>query len=135
MVDEPEENTGWAGKYPSPGLNKPLRQRARELRSLQTPAEKRLWYYLKGKQLGFKFRRQHVIDHFIVDFYCAEARLVIELDGAVHNYTGERDVARQEHLEEFGLRFLRFTNDDVMHNLEGVIAAIKRALIGCNDDK
>jgi very-short-patch-repair endonuclease len=128
MPNEPEQNTGWAGKYPPPDQNKLLRQRARELRSRQTPAEKRLWHHLKGKQLGHKFRRQHVIAHSIVDFYCAEARLVIEVDGAVHDYTGDHDVARQEHLEKLSLRFLRFTNDDVMRNLDGVITHIKQTL-------
>ncbi len=120
---------GWSGKRPDDHkLNQQLRQRAKEMRANPTSAESWLWHHLKGKQLGYKFRRQHVIDRFIVDFYCAKAQLVIEVDGEVHRYTGDHDIARQEFLEALELRFLRFTNDDVMHNLEGVIAAIKRAL-------
>jgi very-short-patch-repair endonuclease len=80
--------------------------------------------------MGFRFRRQHIIDRFIVDFYCPEARLVIEVDGAVHRSTEERDSARQEWLENLGLRVLRFANEAVMNDLPGVIAAIETALQG-----
>ena len=128
--DEDEsEARGWSGKYPSPALNKPLRQRARELRANQTPAEHRLWRILSGKRRrGFKFRRQHVIDRFIVDFYCANAALVIEVDGEVHRYTEDHDSERQQHLEGLGLTVLRFTNDDVLQRLEGVAAQIDEVL-------
>lgn len=131
MTDHNDESDmhGWSGKYPSRPLNKPLRQRARELRADQTPAERRLWRLLSGKQrLGFKFRRQHVIDRFIVDFYCADAALVIELDGKVHRYTREHDAERQNCLEELGLTVLRFTNEDVHQRLEGVVTQIDEAL-------
>jgi very-short-patch-repair endonuclease len=90
-----------------------------------------LWRYLRRRQrLGYKFRRQHVIDRFVVDFYCAEAQLVVEPDGEVHDFTGDRDVARQDFLEQLDLRVLRFANDDVMTNLGGVITSIERALRG-----
>ena len=112
-----------------PNFEQPLRQRARERRADQTPVERHLWQLLSGKQrLGFKFRRQHVIDRFIVDFYCAEAALVIELDGEVHKYTGERDAERQKCLEELGLTVLRFTNEDVFNKLENVIVQIDQVL-------
>ena len=63
---------------------------------------------------GLKFRRQHAIDRYIVDFYCPEARLVIEVDGPIHRYTQDEDAQRQIKLEEHGLRVLRFTNDQVL---------------------
>jgi len=133
MVDEDKEkpHRGWAGKRAEPRIYEALRPRARELRTNQTKAEGILWSALRyRKRLGFKFRRQHVIDQFIVDFYCAEARLVIEVDGAVHEFTGERDQARQEMLEGLGLRVIRFANDDVERNLDGVVIEIERALRG-----
>ena len=122
MADEDKDSPhrGWAGKQAEPCVYETLGPRARELRKNQTKAEGVLWNALRHRQrLGHKFRRQHVIDQFIVDFYCAEARLVIEVDGAVHEFTGERDQARQAQLEALGLRVTRFTNDEVMSNLDG----------------
>jgi very-short-patch-repair endonuclease len=82
------------------------------MRREPTPAEQKLWQKLRHKQLlGFKFRRQHVIDRFIVDFYCGEGRLVVEVDGGVHQYTEEEDAIRQEFLESLGLRVVRFRNE------------------------
>jgi very-short-patch-repair endonuclease len=133
MSDDPPDNTkrGWGGRLPSPKMNEQLRPRARALRSEQTPAESRLWARLRRRQrMGFSFRRQHIIDRFIVDFYCPEARLVIEVDGAAHRSTGERDSARQEWLENLGLRVMRVTNEAVMNDLPDVIAAIETALQG-----
>jgi adenine-specific DNA-methyltransferase len=124
--DKDTPHRGWAGKQAEPRVYEALRPRARELRKNQTKAENMLWSTLRyRKRLGFKFRRQHVIDQFIVDFYCAEARLVIEIDGAVHELTGERDHARQEPLEALGLRVMRFKNDEVMRNLDGVMSRLK----------
>src|ERR1700682_1407659 len=86
---------------------KPLR---RGMRKKPTPTEDALWQRLRNRQLaGAKFRRQHPVDHFIVDFYCAEAALAVELDGAIHEHTREGDALRQAYLESLGLRFLRFT--------------------------
>nr|MBC7245341.1 DUF559 domain-containing protein [Chloroflexota bacterium] len=88
-----------------------------------------LWQHLRRKQLlGYKFRRQHAIERFIVDFYCRDAGLVIEVDGPVHQYTAEEDAIRQEFLESIGLRVLRFTNEQVMTDIEGVLGTIARAL-------
>jgi very-short-patch-repair endonuclease len=106
--------------------------RARELRQPQTPAEEKLWYWLRDSQLeGLKFRRQHPLGRFIVDFYCAEKKLVIEVDGDTH-FTPEQmeyDAARTEWLEEQGLRVARVTNDEVMENLDAVLEWIAK---GCN---
>lgn len=91
-----------------------IRQRARELRRPPTPAEHNLWQYLSGRQAsGYKFRRQHPIGHFIVDFYCAAAKLVIEIDGEIHMEQVEYDQARTDWLESQGYRVIRFTNREV----------------------
>lgn len=87
-----------------------------------TDAEKKLWSLLRNKRLGVKFRRQVPYDCFILDFYCVEARLVIEVDGAQH-YTAEgkrKDKMRDAELRSDGLEVLRFLNDEVLMNEEGV---------------
>lgn len=105
---------------------KPL---ARELRNAPTPAEARLWRYLRRKQAdGWRFRQQHVFDRFIVDFYCPAARLVIEVDGVMHEQRREYDALRTEYLESIGLRVIRFQNEDVFQNIDGVMAVIGAAL-------
>ena len=107
--------------------NPQLVERAKELRKNMTPAEKKLWNeYLRN----FKFRvlRQRPIDRFIVDFYCAELKLVIEVDGNSH-FTPEGkdyDLARTKILEGYGLRVMRFTNNQVLNNLEGVCQQIEK---------
>jgi very-short-patch-repair endonuclease len=86
---------------------------------------------LRGKQLGVKFRRQHDIGHYIVDFYCPERQLVIELDGESHFTNDEQayDQIRDAYLQGLGLRVLRFTNVQVVENLEGVYDIIKQAVV------
>ncbi len=109
----------------SPELWEKLKPIARQMRREPTPAEQKLWQKLRHKQLlGFKFRRQHVIDRFIVDFYCGEGRLVVEVDGGVHQYTEEEDAIRQEFLESLGLRVVRFRNEDVLNSIDGVLEEI-----------
>jgi very-short-patch-repair endonuclease len=99
------------------------------MRTEATLAEKQLWQRLKNKQLlGFKFRRQQVIDRFIVDFYCHEIKLVIEVDGEIHNYTQVEDAIRQEFLESLDLRVVRFKNEDVLLRIKGVLVEIGRWL-------
>ncbi|NMC79440.1 MAG: DUF559 domain-containing protein [Chloroflexi bacterium] len=101
------------------------------MRHNPTPEEDRLWQALRNKQLtGAKFRRQHAIDRFIVDFYCAEARLVVEVDGPIHQYSQEEDATRQEFLESQGLRVLRFSNDQINQDVETVLEQIAAALGG-----
>lgn len=105
------------------------RLRARELRHPQTPAEQKLWQILRSRQLdGYKFRRQHPIGWYIVDFYCAAAKLIIEIDGDSHAEQVEYDQVRTEWLESQGYRVIRFTNDEVFRQVEGVIEAILRAV-------
>jgi very-short-patch-repair endonuclease len=102
-------------------------ERARELRKNSNDAEKRLWWRLRGHQLGgFKFRRQHALGVYIADFVCIPARLVIEVDGETHG-SDERqaiDAKRTEEIERAGYRVIRFWNDEVMTNMEGVLEAI-----------
>ena len=106
-----------------------LRPLARQQRHKPTAAEDALWRILRSRQVdGLKFRRQHAIERFIVDFYCSEARLVVEVDGAAHDYTQAEDAVRQEYLEALGLRVLRFSNDEVLQQADTVIQAIRDAL-------
>ena len=102
-------------------------ERARSLRRNMTDAERRLWRELKGlKQLGFHFRRQVPIDPYIVDFMCFSRRLIIEVDGGQHNWdvNQKRDAIRDGFLNEENFRVLRFWNNDVLQNTEGVMIAI-----------
>jgi very-short-patch-repair endonuclease len=111
--------------------NKKLKARSRELRSSMTDAEIALWGKLRRKQLhGLQFYRQKPLGKFIVDFYCPAAQLVIEIDGGQH-YQDDgriRDGLRDGYLESLGLRVLRFSNLDVLTNMDGVIAAIVQRL-------
>ena len=106
-------------------LYPPILQAARELRQPQTPAEQKLWSRLRDRQLdGLKFRRQHPIGKFIIDFYCAEAKLCIEIDGDSHAEQVEYDQARTAYLNELGYTIMRFTNREVFGQLEAVAQAI-----------
>ena len=104
--------------------------RARELRRPLTPQERKLWQRLRNKQLyGLKFRRQHPINRFILDFYCPQHKLVIEIDGHGHAEPEQQqyDQTRTEWLEQRGLQVIRFTNREVDMNIEGVLEAIIQA--------
>ena len=104
---------------------------AYDLRQGMTQAEKLLWKRLRNRQVkGYRFRRQHPIKDLIVDFFCYEARLVIELDGAVHNdpYQNERDKERTKILQNLGLSELRFSNMEVFNNLDNVVSRIAEKL-------
>jgi cyclase len=104
-------------------------QKAEELRKVMTPSEKLLWERLKNKQfLNLKFRRQHPINRFITDFYCHQLKLVIELDGSIHNDVDvlENDKRRQSEIEDFGITVLRFQNETVFSNCEAILTDIRR---------
>ena len=103
-------------------------QRAKELRRNMTPTEKILWEELRANRLGVHFRRQQVIQGFIVDFYCHLAGLVVEVDGDVHDLQKEEDERREKVLSEMGLRVVRFGNDEVVGNLLDVAQKIKACL-------
>ena len=103
-------------------------QRAKELRRQMTQEEKKLWQHLRANQLnGLHFRRQQIIDGFITDFYCHAARLVIEVDGEIHQQQAEYDAERDRILLARGLRLLRIRNEQVRQNLDSVLARIAKA--------
>lgn len=85
---------------------------------------------MRNRNLKFKFRRQHPIDFFIIDFYCAEVKLLIEIDGESHLATEqmEYDQARTEYLEELGYKVIRFTNNDVRYNINEVVSEIIKVI-------
>jgi very-short-patch-repair endonuclease len=108
---------------------KPLKAHRRQLRAALTPAEARLWKYLKSSQLdGRKFRRQHSVGPYILDFYCPALKLAVELDGAAHDSDTAQlhDERRSRFLAGNGIRVLRFQNNDVINNPEGVLSEIRR---------
>ncbi len=99
---------------------------AKNLRSNQTDVEKIVWNMLRNQRLGYKFRRQHKIgNRYIVDFICLELGLVIELDGGQH--TEEKDKERTDFLEQEGFRVIRFWNNDVLENKEGIFLEIQKS--------
>ena len=95
-----------------------LKLRARKLRNNPTQAEDLFWQCIRKKQLGYKFLRQKVMGCFIVDFYCAQKKLVIEIDGPIHLNQLEYDQERTKFLELLGMQVVRFTNDEVFCDLE-----------------
>ncbi len=107
----------------------PLKKRlSREFRRTMTPAEAKFWSLVRRKAInGCKFRRQQIIDGFIVDFYCHERSLIVEIDGDIHAEHVEEDRVRQEHLENRGFHVLRFQNVDVLSNTDTVLETIFEA--------
>ena len=108
-------------------LSPDQRDFARHLRHHQTDAERRLWYYLRGRRLlGQRFRRQHPIGPYFADFVCLQLRLVVELDGGQHNESGGafHDGVRSDVLAAHGFEVVRFWNDDVLRDTATVVAAI-----------
>ena len=108
-------------------------ERARELRRRMTPPEARLWVCLRGKRLaGLKFRRQHPIGPYVLDFYCAAAQLAVEVDGQSHEHPDRiaHDARRTRWLREQGVRVVRLAAEDVRIHLDGVVDFIKRTALG-----
>ena len=113
------------------GTSSLIQQRARELRQGATEAERVLWEHLRGRRLaGLKFRRQHPLGPYIVDFYCAAHRLVVEVDGPVHEGRVKEDALRTEYLEMYGYRVLRVKNEEVLEDIEAVLARVLAACGG-----
>ena len=107
--------------------NPALKEKARELRNNSTKTEILLWINLKGKQMkGYDFHRQKPIDNYIVDFFCSELMLAIEIDGESHYGKEDYDEKRQKKLESLGIRFLRFDDSEVFYNCEGVLKTIEQ---------
>lgn len=113
----------------SPTMHHEMAQVARQFRKLPTKSEALLWQELRGRQInGVKFRRQQPIGPFVVDFFAAAHKLVVEVDGLIHDQQQEADRRRQDLLESLGLRFLRVTSAEVEMRLEDVLLRIREAL-------
>lgn len=109
-------------------INRQLTDIARKFRKDMTPTEKILWQHLRGRRfVGYKFRRQHPLEPFIVDFYCESCKLIIELDGETHLTTEDYDSERKSALERKGYLVLRFWNNAVYDDLEAVLERIYQA--------
>lgn len=107
----------------------PVFKNAEVLRGNMTEAEKLLWEKLRKKQLdGFRFRNQHPISHYILDFYCFKSKLGIEVDGEYHNTKPQQfyDEERTEHLKALGIKIIRFSNQEIFDNMESVLETIKK---------
>lgn len=117
-------------KWASPDRYELLRSFARKNRKQQTPAERFLWEHLRKEQLGFDFRRQHIIYDYIVDFVCLDKKLVIEVDGSYHaeREQMEDDEVRTSNLENLGFRTIRFSNEAVLYDIENVLEKLKNEL-------
>lgn len=119
----------WTQFQPPPQLWDRLKPLARQMRQNPTPAENRLWQRIRKQQIyGAKFRRQVPCERFLVDFCCFSARLVVEVDGPIHQYTVAEDMIRQDFLEFLGFRVLRFTNQQIFLTLDSVVAEIAKTV-------
>jgi len=109
-----------------------LLAKARTLRKNQTPQERKMWNLLRHHRFyGFEFRRQYIIDNYIVDFVCLEKMLVIELDGGQHNETAniKYDTRRTKYIESKGFKVIRFWNDEIDNDINGVYDCLKSELL------
>ena len=110
------------------GTTPEIEAAARCLRRNMTPAEQKLWDALKGRQLdGLKFRPQHPVGPFILDFWCPARKLVVELDGGSHEGREAEDEARTQRLQDYGYRVIRFRNEEVLTDLPSVLERIREA--------
>ena len=117
----------WASTYTDSTIYGDIKAKALAMRKRPTRAEMMLWQRLRGKRMrGFRFRRQQTIDRFIVDFYCRQAQLVVEVDGSSHRSTeaARYDEQRTRLLEELGLSVLRFSNEQVFYETDAVLNTI-----------
>jgi very-short-patch-repair endonuclease len=121
-----EDKRRW--KCPAATWSK-LLPHAQHMRANPTPAAKLLWERLRNKQLGVKFRREHAIGRYLVDFYCSQARLAIELDGLHHQEQRLYDEERTMLIEEHGVRVIRFSNEEVLSDADDVVRRIEAAVL------
>jgi len=103
---------------------------SKQLRLQETPAEKLLWSRLSRNQLGVKFRRQHPIYYYVADFYCHSHKIIVEVDGPIHNSKENQfnDLIRTSGFNEFNIEVMRFTNEEVINNIDDVVFRIKERL-------
>jgi len=113
-------------------FNKPSeKEKRRKLRQYQTRAEELVWRFLRSRQLlGFKFKRQYSIDHFVIDFYCPELKLALELDGGTHTDPKQKeyDKKREKYLEKYNLTFIRIKDEELFGNPNKAFAKIENSL-------
>ena len=105
-----------------------FKDRRKSLRKSPTTQEFKLWFYLKNKKMGPKFRRQHNIGPYIVDFYCKEKNLIVELDGSQHIEAKEYDNERDNYIKTLGIKVLRFWNSEIDKNIVDVLSEIKKEI-------
>ena len=98
------------------------------MRKTITPEEQILWYELKNNSLGYKFRRQHSLGNFIADFFCPAKKLIIEIDGSQHLDNKEYDEERTRYFESLGIKVIRFWNNEININIEGVLMTIQEEM-------
>ena len=115
--------------------NPKLKILARQLRKNSTLAEILLWKNIKGKSYGYEFHRQVPIDEFIIDFYCHELKLAIEIDGNTHDYNFDLDATRQKKLESLGITFIRLSDNDVKRNLNDVLRSLEITVLEMEEMK
>ena len=110
-------------------------ENAKQLRKNMTDAEIALWIHLRGGINGFKFRRQHPIGLYIADFYCHNVKLIVEVDGSIHNNfeVKEADEKRQAEIKKWGYIIIRFTNEEVLNKLEDVLKNITQKIVDLNN--
>jgi very-short-patch-repair endonuclease len=116
-----------------PPVKRQISRHAATLRRAMTDAERLLWSRLRARRLGWKFRSQHSIGPFVADFVCLKRKLIIEADGGQHNAAGDRP--RTAYLRKRGFRVLRFWNNDILQNIDGVLATILLILDGKEDPR
>ncbi len=115
------------------GSTPAVEQAAICLRRQSTPAEEYLWQALRNRKLhGLRFRRQHPVGRFILDFFCPACKLVIELDGGIHTQQIDYDAIRTQEMEAYGYHVIRFENQQVLNDLDSVLDAIYQAAIMCS---
>jgi very-short-patch-repair endonuclease len=102
--------------------------RRKQLRKNQTSAENILWTHLRDRKLGIKFKRQYSLSNYVIDFYSPEKLLAIEIDGRIHYFKKVYDDYREKYLQGFGIKILRFTNDQVINNLPDVLEIITKTI-------
>ncbi|WP_321369730.1 endonuclease domain-containing protein [uncultured Draconibacterium sp.] len=121
--DNPNKKPGW--QTANKNFYKQYKDHREKLKNEMTKAEKLLWEKLRNKQLGVKFRRQHIIDFYIPDFVALSIKLIIEVDGKIHQFKKREEIERTSRLAAIGYKVIRFTNEEIENDIEKVVRSIK----------
>jgi len=127
-MDEPKNTYIPKWNTANPYTYSILKDKRKEMRDNMTEAESVLWEHIRSKKLGIKFRRQHVICNYIPDFVALSCKLIIEVDGEIHKYQKKLDEQRTFELNEKGYKVIRFTNEEVLHDINSVLDKIKKEI-------